>query len=161
MHNDLHPAIRAYLLGLLELRLGNPAGAADALRMVEEPRTAHELAVELRARIAVAEGRRGDALLLLDSSQPRLWFQLTVASPFFTLASRRFLHAELLAESGRSREAIGWYRAIAERSPYELIYAAPAHQRLARIHAAQGDSELAGRHARKARLLWREGTAIA
>jgi hypothetical protein len=30
-------------------------------------------------------------------------------------------------------EAAGWYAAIAERSPYELIYAEPARRRLAEM----------------------------
>jgi hypothetical protein len=53
----------------------------------------------------------------LERSRPRLWFQLTVASPFFSLASRRFLQAELLREAGRFDEAAGWYGSIAERTP--------------------------------------------
>jgi hypothetical protein len=38
-----------------------------------------------------------------------------------------------LRELGRAEEAAGWYTSIAERSPYELIYAAPARHRLAEM----------------------------
>jgi hypothetical protein len=89
--------------------------------------------IELRAAIARAEGLPEEALRILEGSHPRLWFQLTVASPFYSLASQRFLRAELLRELGRHEEAAGWYRSIAERSPYELVYAEPARQRLAEM----------------------------
>jgi hypothetical protein len=88
------------------------------------------LSAELDATIARADGKTGEALAILERSRPRLWFQLTVASPFFSLASRRFLQAELLREAGRFVEAAGWYDSIAQRSPYELVYVAPARERL-------------------------------
>ncbi len=144
MHNDLHPAIRAYLLGLLALRSGDiPAAAAhvDALAgLRSQEGLVESLEVELRAAMCQADGRTAEALSLLERSRPRLWFQLTVASPFFSLASRRYLHAELLRESGRLKEAAGWYTSIAERSPYELIYAGPARQRLAEMQAKRAES---------------------
>ena len=135
MHNDLHPAIRAWLLGLLELRLGDTERAArwgDELAGQEKTGggLARNLLAELRAAIARAEGRPGEGLALLENARPELWFQLTVASPFFSLASSRFLHAELLRELGRDREAAGWYGSMAQRSPYELIYARAARERL-------------------------------
>jgi DNA-binding SARP family transcriptional activator len=135
MHNDLHPAIRVYLLGLLSLRLGDRQSAvahSQELTQMEDSESGlvPSLAVELRAAVARAEGRAGDALLMLERSRPQLWFQLTVASPFFSLASQRYLRAELLREAGRTQEAAGWYASIAERSPYELIYAEPARRRL-------------------------------
>jgi DNA-binding SARP family transcriptional activator len=141
MHNDLHPTIREYLLGLIALRLGDVArarehSAALARAASGDARLAASLAAELEATIARADGRPAQALAILDRSRPRLWFQLTVASPFFSLASRRFLQAELLREVGRHEEAAGWYRSIAERSPYEIIYAAPARQRLSGVKIA-------------------------
>jgi tetratricopeptide (TPR) repeat protein len=109
MHNDLHPAIRAYLLGLLDLRLGDLAAAAGRLETLAE----------------------------LEAGGPELWFQLTVASPFFSLASQRFLRARLLEAVGRRAEAAGWYRAIAQRSPYELIYAREAAERVERVERVE------------------------
>ena len=140
MHNGLHPAFRAYLLGLLELRLGDPASATARLEELyaldSQEGLVRSLVVELRARLARAEGKPAEGLALLERSRPELWFQLTVASPFFSLASQRFLRAELLEEVGRREEAAGWYGAIAERSPYELIYAAPARTRVAAMAAS-------------------------
>jgi len=138
MHNDLHPAIQAYLLGLVNLRLGDMAAAAEqavVLSGLEDSSggLVPSLGVELRAAMARAEGRPGEGLTMLERSRPQLWFQLTVASPFFSLASQRYLRAELLRETGRQEEAAGWYSAIAQRSPYELIYAEPARRRLAEM----------------------------
>ena len=138
MHRALHPAIRLFLLGLLELRLGDRRAAegwGHALEALpsDPDGLVPSLAAELAAARARAEGRTEAALDILARSAPRLWFQLTVASPFFSLASRRWLQAELLREAGRPGDAAGWYRAIAERSPYELIYAAPARARLAEL----------------------------
>ena len=135
MHNELHPTIREYLLGLIAVRLGEVAAAQAhsaelACRVTGDGGLTDCLSAELDATIARADGRTGEALAILERSRPRLWFQLTVASPFFSLASRRFLQAELLREAGRFVEAAGWYESIAQRSPYELVYAAPARERL-------------------------------
>jgi tetratricopeptide (TPR) repeat protein len=139
MHNDLHPAIREYLLGLITVRLGDiertRVHAADLARIAPgNGGLADCLSAELAAHVARGEGKPGEALAHLERSRPRLWFQLTVASPFFSLASRRFLQAELLREAGRFDEAAGWYDAIAQRSPYELVYAAPARERLSTLN---------------------------
>ena len=138
MHNEFHPAIRAYLLGLLNLRAGDLAGAAQQAMALSELEDSSgglvpSIGVELRAALARAEGRAAVGLTMLERSRPELWFQLTVASPFFSLASQRYLRAELLRETGRPEEAAGWYSTIAQRSPYELIYAGPARQRLAEM----------------------------
>jgi DNA-binding SARP family transcriptional activator len=135
MHNDLHPTIREYLLGLIAVRLGDVAAAginsAGLARMAPgEGGLTDCLSAELDATIARAAGKTGEALAILERSRPRIWFQLTVASPFFSLASRRFLQAELLREAGRFDEAAGWYESIAQRSPYELVYAGAARERL-------------------------------
>ena len=138
MHNGLHPTIREYLLGLVALRSGDPAGARThaAALSVMVPRDGGLgdcLASELDASLARADGRTAEALARLESTRPRLWFQLTVASPFFCLTSRRFLQAELLREAGRADEAAGWYASLAQRSPYELVYREAALERLASL----------------------------
>ena len=140
MHNDLHSAIREYLLALVSVRLGECGAAGVFARQLSARATATGspvdcLAAEVEAAIARAEGRTGEALAILDRSRPRLWFQLTVGSPFLSLASRRFLQAELLREAGRLDEAAGWYGSIAQRSPYELVYAAPARARMAELES--------------------------
>lgn len=135
MHNELHPTIREFLLGLVSLRLGDDAAArthgAALSRMAQRNGGLGDcLASELNASLARAEGRTAEALALLEGTKPRLWFQLTVASPFFCLTSRRFLQAELLRDVGRTEEAAGWYGSLVQRSPYELVYRTAAQDRL-------------------------------
>ncbi len=105
MHQDLHPAIRVYLLGLLDLRLGDTASAAEWLEALAELEVTgplvRNLTVELDAALAWARGKPAEGLARLERARPELWYQLTVASPFFTLASQRFLRARLLEEVGR------------------------------------------------------------
>ena len=137
MHNGLHRYIRLYLLALIEARRGDARASrahADALAALPAPETGAELVEHLtrgaRARAAWAAGEPAMALRELESGRSEAWFQLTVASPFYSQAFERFMRAELLRELGREAEAEGWYRSIAERSPYELIYRAPSEARL-------------------------------
>ena len=135
MHNGVHEAIREYLLGVAALRLGEREAAwAHAAGLgALTPRDGGLtdcLASELEAALVREEGRPGEALTILERTSPRLWFQLTVASPFFCLTSRRFLQAELLRELGRPLDAAGWYRSLVQRSPYELVYRSVAEERL-------------------------------
>jgi hypothetical protein len=76
--------------------------------------------------------------LKLGSPDIELWFQSNVSSPLLSLAYERFFRAELLHDPVACRSArLVWL--IAQRSPYELIYAAPAHLRRAQIFERQGD----------------------
>ena len=137
MHNGRHRYIRLYLLALVEARRGDARASqaqADALSALPLPETGAELVAHLtrgaRARAAWAAGDPAAALRELESGRSEAWFQLTVASPFYSQAFERFMRAELLRELGREAEAEGWYRSIAERSPYELIYRAESAARL-------------------------------
>ncbi len=129
MHNGLHPHIRLYLLALLESRLGDVRAArshAEALIGLAPVRGAeglsHHLTRGALARVLWAEGHPSEALAELGRAQTEAWFLLTVASPFYSQAFERWMRAELLTELGRDDEADAWRSAIAERSPYEIIY---------------------------------------
>jgi serine/threonine-protein kinase len=135
MHNGLHPPIREFLLGLTALRLDDRDTArSHAAALVQagpgDGGLVDCLATELEATLARCEGRTAEALSILERTRPRLWYQLTLASPFFCLTSRRFLQAELLREAGRVEEAAGWYGSLVQRSPYELVYREAARGRL-------------------------------
>jgi tetratricopeptide (TPR) repeat protein len=145
VHNGLHPAIRSFLLGLLAVRAGDLAEAHEALDHLSsaEPMSAGRTSLRkgLAATLTRAERGATEALAVLGRPSAELWYQATVISPFLSLAYERFLRAELLYEAGRHAEALGWYGSIAERSPFELVYAAPAQLRRAEIFARQGDPE--------------------
>jgi DNA-binding SARP family transcriptional activator len=139
MHNGLHPHIRLYLLALLDAKLGDTAAAETwAGRLAALPAGADGAALAAHlsrganAAVAAARGDTLSALNELEGGRSESWFQLTVASPFYSQAYERFLRAGLLAKLGRTREAAGWYGSMAERSPYEIIYRAPAQIEMAK-----------------------------
>jgi DNA-binding SARP family transcriptional activator len=160
IHNGLHPIIKAYLSGLLAIRAGDLATARHALTQLGVPGDAGELAPRaslrrgLAAALAHVESGPLEALAALGSPHIDLWFQVTVSSPFLSLAYERFFRAELLHQVGRDAEALGWYGAIAQRSPYELIYAAPANLRRAEIFACQGDLGASRAEYEQLRMRW-------
>ena len=138
MHNGLHGSIREFLLGMAALRLDDREAARSHAAVMMGSAAGDGglvdcLATELEATLARCEDRTAEALSILERTRPRLWYQLTLASPFFCLTSRRFLQAELLREAGRVEEAAGWYTSLAQRSPYELVYREAARERLASL----------------------------
>jgi DNA-binding SARP family transcriptional activator/tetratricopeptide (TPR) repeat protein len=145
VHNALHPTIKDYLAGLLAVRAGDAAEAHEALNRLTAASDIREAAPRtslrkgLAATLARAEKGPTEALLVLGRPTMDLWFQATVVSPFLSLAHDRFLRAELLVETSRDAEALGWYGSLAERSPFELVFAAPAQLRRAEIFSRQGD----------------------
>jgi serine/threonine-protein kinase len=164
-HNELHPHLRAFLLGLLAVRLGEPAAAAleaEALAELPVPEQAEALLQHLgrtlRAELLRARGAPGEALAVLEAGRFDVWFQYAVASPFFAGTYERFLRAELLAGQGRLPEALRWWAAIAERTPFELPFLAPALLRQEEGWRALGDEERARRAGERARALWGDGS---
>ena len=152
-HDDLHPLIRAYQLGLVRARLGDVEAAlrqASTLERMELPATAGSLAPDLahsvRAAVARTKGRSAEALGELERARADAWYGQTMASPLYARALERFTRAELLLELGRPDEAVGWYESIGELSPFELPFRSVAQLRLAEIAAARGDAEAAARH---------------
>lgn len=140
MHNDLHPHLRAYLLAHLAARLDDEdecsrhAAALDVMPVPDHGTTlAWNLARSAESRVHVLRGDPAAALSALEQVRSDIWFQLTVASPFHAHALERFLRAELLADAGRTDAALGWYGAVAERSPFELPFRAAARERMTRL----------------------------
>ena len=136
-HNGVHPHLREYLRGLLAVRSGDGPAAEEALlllRKLEQPVSSagfiDNLILSLTATLALSRGDAAAALRALESMWVEVWFQLTVASPFFSQAYDRYLRGEILRVLGREKEAVRWYATIAQRSPYELIYRGAADERL-------------------------------
>jgi DNA-binding SARP family transcriptional activator len=137
IHNGLHPHLREYLIGLLAARAGNELKAMESLTRLEAldipsinaPSVAN-LDASLRAAIAWMKIDPAGTLRALESIRSEVWFQLTVGSPFLSQAFDRYLRGEALLALGRRAEAEGWLRSIAERSPIELIYRAPAQEKI-------------------------------
>jgi DNA-binding SARP family transcriptional activator/TolB-like protein len=158
-HAGLHPFVRLYRLGLLDAILGDTAQAlrwADALERAAAASEAlraealRTFAKSVRARAAMEGGRFAEALALLEQANWEL-----VEPAFESEALHRYYRAELLRLLGRDAEALDWYRTIAERATYELVYVAPSLLRRAEIYRRQGDRARAAEAYRRVADLWR------
>ena len=159
-HAGLHPHVRLYRLGLLDSRLGDTtsalrqataleaaAGSANGLRVD----VLETFARSIRARVAGDAGRAAEALRLLEQSS---WGM--VESIFEAEALDRYFRAELLDGLGRRAEALDWYRTIAERATYELVYVAPARWRQGLLYERADDSARAAEAYRTVARLWQD-----
>jgi tetratricopeptide (TPR) repeat protein len=159
-HAGLHPYVRLYRLGLLDARLGDTVAAlrlAGALERAAGSSNAlkadalHTFGRSIRARVAGEAGRAAEALGHLEQSN---WGM--VESIFEAEALDRYYRAELLGTLGRHAEALDWYRTIAERATYELVYVAPARWRQGRLYEKAGDRARAAEAYRTVTRLWRK-----
>jgi tetratricopeptide (TPR) repeat protein len=159
-HAGLHPYVRVYRLGLLGVRLGDTVEAlrhAGALDRAGDSSSAlkadalHTFARSIRARVAGEAGRVAEALGHLEQSN---WGM--VESIFEAEALDRYYRAELLYALGRHAEALDWYRTIAERATYELVYVAPARWRQGRMYERAGNRARAVESYRTVTRLWRD-----
>lgn len=149
-HDPLHEAIRYYLLGLMEARLGNRDAAEAYARDLAAIPTGpvdgslqHDMAIGVRTEILRVEGDLAGALAMMESQLRHLWYAQTSASPLFSMVRDRFVQAELLVELGREDEARRWYETIAQLSVFDLPYRGPAEERLAEMDAASESAEAA------------------
>jgi tetratricopeptide (TPR) repeat protein len=156
---QIHPPNRLFLLGLLELRLGNAAATLAQARQLDALvplgyTDAADLARVLRAAVQQARGQPRQALATLGP--PRIpaerSFPVLLSYPG---AVERWLRAELLNSLGRHEEALRWYATFPDPAAHDLIWAAPAHFRQAQIHARRGETALAKLHDRRFLALWR------
>ncbi len=160
-HDELHPLIREYRLGLLRARLGDADAAlrhAEALGEMELPSTAGSLAADLsqsvRAAVLYGAGRLEESLEELAGARHSAWYGQTMVSPLFSRVGQRFLRAEILFELGRYDEAVQWYSTIGEISPSGLPYWSVALLRLSEIAEAQGDAQSAASYLEAFEELW-------
>jgi tetratricopeptide (TPR) repeat protein len=163
-HAGLHPYIRLYRLGLLSSKLGDTLEArrhavaldraGDSARALKSD-VLHTFARSIRARVAGQGGRTAEALEQLDQADWQM-----VESLFEAEALDRYYRAELLYAMGRESQALDWYRTIAERATYELVYVAPARWRQGRIYQRQGDRARAVESYRTVTRLWREADPV-
>jgi len=160
-HDQMHPFIREYQLGLLRARLGQEAAAlrhAETARAMSLPSTAGSLAQDLsrsvRAAVHYYAGRPQEALAELEQARNDAWYGQTMASPLFARVAERFLRAEILFELGRLDEAEAWYETLGEISPTEYPYRSITQLRLAEIAERRGDVEAASARRAAFEALW-------
>lgn len=162
--DELRPWIKDYLLGLLHARLGDTAIAerfAVRLDRAEEPRDSlglrHDLAIEIRALVALQAGRPDAALQLLEQARmavatsDQAWYPRYYSRPV-----GRFLRAEALRTLGRDDEALGWYGTFGEKYGTEYVYRAVVSLRRAEIHERRGERQRALDYYRRFLARWQD-----
>ncbi len=159
-HAGLHPYVKLYRLGLLDVCLGDTTEALRAAGSLERAGDSSSslkagalrtFAWSIRARVAGEAGRPAEALAHLERSD---WSM--VESIFEAEALDRYYRAELLDTLGRHEEALDWYRTIAERATYELVYVAPSRWHQARLYEEAGNPARAAEAYRTVVRLWSE-----
>jgi eukaryotic-like serine/threonine-protein kinase len=164
LHPGLHRHLRAYLLGLLEARLGNAPRAvryAADLEALPAPVDAgslpRDLAQGIRAEIAAHQNRPAGVTAAFAGVRRESWYELATNSPFFAQPRERFMQAEALAAQGRDGEAATIYRSLSgQGSLTELSYLAPAQLRLGEIAERQGRADEAAEHYSRVLEAWRD-----
>jgi DNA-binding SARP family transcriptional activator/tetratricopeptide (TPR) repeat protein/TolB-like protein len=159
VHNGVHGIAQRYLAAMLDVRLGREAEAERvAATMCAEGESAafcSGLAASIRSSIAAHAGDHARALRLLESAQTPVWYQDSISTPLRARVHDRYSRGELLCELGRNDEALGWYRALGESSPYELPFIGAAAVRQGEILALRGDSVSARQQFARAAALWK------
>jgi DNA-binding SARP family transcriptional activator/TolB-like protein len=158
----VYAARQLYLLGVLGMRLEEPAAAREAVdRLDRYPGVAVDTAFSrsfagvARARLAWARGDAAEALRQLG--EPRILPDRTLpVLGTYVMADERFLRAELLHAVGRDDEALRVYASFPDPQGYDLQYLALSHLGRARIHDARGDVGRAATHYRRFIALWSE-----
>jgi DNA-binding SARP family transcriptional activator/TolB-like protein len=151
-----------YLLGVLGVRLEEPAAARESVDRLERYRgvaldTAFSryFAGVARARMAWTRGDAAEALRQLE--EPRILPDRTLpVLGTYIIADERFLRAELLRALGREDEALRVYASFPDPQGYDLHYLALSHLGRARIHDSLGNAARAATHYRRFIALWSE-----
>lgn len=154
--------VQRFLLGLLDLRLGDTVSARQAARDLLATRdtlrapTARSLGHSLRAEIARSEGDLRRALAELER------FEFDFSSPSSRNLSHwgmreRFLRAELLNALGREEEALAVYDSF--QGLQDVPYLAVANLRRGEIHERMGNASRAAFYYGRLLRLWREADA--
>jgi DNA-binding SARP family transcriptional activator/tetratricopeptide (TPR) repeat protein len=159
VHNGVHRVAQHYLGGMLNARLGLYADAERVASVLcaggESPAFCSGLAASIRSSIAAYEGDDARALRLLESAQGPVWYQDAISTPLRARVHDRYSRGELLRRLGRHDEALGWYRALGESSPYELPFVAAAAVRQGEILVAHGDRVAARQQFARALTMWK------
>jgi hypothetical protein len=163
VHDPIHGHLRAYLLGQIDARLGDITAvhaASEALAELPVPEGTEAL-VQRLARSLVGAGRElqcrsGEALRTVEGARSDVWYQWALASPFYAGGLDRFLRASWLEQVGRDDEAMGWFGSIAERSAWELPFAAPSAFRMGEICEHRGELAAAAHHYARVLELWKD-----
>ncbi len=163
---ELYPAGRLYHLGLLRARSGEVDGVLQAARELDSadppffaPSGPSDLARSVRASVDRRQGRPTQALRHLEAMEHRV-DAFVIQGRLYSVARERFVRAELLAEMGRPKEALRWYRTLNGVAYGDLPYIAPAHFGRARVLETLGRPREAAKAYRQVLDLWKEADPV-
>ena len=175
IHDDVHVALRSYLLGLVSAHVGDRDEALQLAAELETtsgagdpPQLARAMAASVRAAVALAAAGDGPArrpersdaaaraFTMLEQARPELPWELAYFSPFYARALERYRCAEMLFSLGRCEDALRWYGSFTDYTPHALPYVAPAHLRQGEICEALGRHADAIAHYERFVDLWRD-----
>lgn len=155
---ELGDETRAYLLGLLNARLGDTLRALDYQHQLRVSGSGTGAGAErtrsfvaaIAAAVARAAGDPARAIRALDGFDGSLWPQF----PHWGI-HERFLLAESLHALGRDDEALPVYESFV--STYDVPWIAPAHFRRGEIQERRGNPLQARFHYARFARLWKDG----
>ena len=162
-HDSFHPLLRAYLLGLVNARLGDLVSAeryAAGLARETGPASAaglpRDLGLEIRAEEAIGQGAPAAALSLLRQTTGESWYEYHFASPLLAGSRQRYRRAGLEAAYGDPQRAILLFGGFEGFSGYALVYAGPSHLRRAELYERLGDRTAAASHYVRFLKMWKD-----
>jgi tetratricopeptide (TPR) repeat protein len=145
--NGLHPLVREYLIGMLDVSLGDTAGAA---------RAAHAMSAlpSASANPALTQSL-ANAVLAPKAVLPVIeYYQWLLASAFRAEARERYRWAQVMAAQGQDTVAIRWYGSFEASAPDDMFFLAPSHLERARLYARLGQKSQAQEQYRAFLSLW-------
>jgi tetratricopeptide (TPR) repeat protein len=145
--NGLHPLVREYLIGMLDVSLGDTAGAA---------RAAHAMSAlpSASANPALTQSL-ANAVLAPKAVLPVIeYYQWLLASAFRAEARERYRWAQVMAAQGQDTVAIRWYGSFEASAPDDMFFLAPSHLERARLYARHGQKSQAQEQYRAFLSLW-------
>ena len=153
------PQIRAYLSGLVSVRLGDMVAVDSsmaALRTMAQPANDSGVSQNLLHLVLAEEersrGHMDEAMHELEQFQFAARHYVTFSfRPAY--AQARFLRAEILHGLGRDDEAVRWYSSLSEQ--YDAMYLPLVHLRMGEIAARRGDKVEAARQYGRFASLWK------
>jgi tetratricopeptide (TPR) repeat protein len=162
-HNGLYAHIRAYLLALLSVRLGDHTSAEryafelDQLAGTPYIRAlGHALGEHVRAELVAARGEAVEGLDTLARAEVEVGYDCGIMSPYYSRAAARYLRGTLAESTGCHDEAARWFASFGEMSVYDLAYLVPALVRRGLSLEKLGRAEAAVESYRRALALWAE-----